>query len=64
MQGEPVKLPELSLEKSTVPEGMVGLELVSVTVAEQVVAVFTSTEEKVQVRIVVVVWRDGATVRV
>ncbi len=53
VQGEPVRLPELSLEKLTVPLGVVGLASLSVTAAVQVVGAPTN-EEPGQVTLVVV----------
>jgi len=58
-----VKLPALSLAKTTVPPGVVGEEFVSVTVAVHVDGLFTLTEAGVQDR-EVVVRSPGLTVRV
>jgi hypothetical protein len=53
VQGELVKLPVLSLERLTVPLGVVGFEEVSLTVAVQVVDVPTITLFGMQFRVVV-----------
>jgi len=56
-----VKFPEPSLAKATLPVGVVAPVVeVSVTVAVQVVAVFTVTEAGAQLMPVVVGWAAGA----
>ncbi len=56
-----MKVPELLLEKATLPVGVVGLVEVSNTLAVQLVAVLTRTEPGVQVKTVFVGWSVGET---
>ncbi len=58
---EGMKVPELLLEKATLPVGVVGLVEVSNTLAVQLVAVLTRTEPGVQVKTVFVGWSVGET---
>ena len=58
-QGEPVKLPELSVVKVTIPPGIVGLALISVTVAVHVEGLATATLEGTQFTVVVVMCGEG-----
>ena len=56
------KFPALLVAKLTVPVGAVGVALVSVTVAVQVVEPFTVTEEGAQLTLVVVGCTGGGAV--
>jgi len=57
--GVPVKVPDPPLLKLTVPDGVVGLTELSVTVAVQIVAMPTSTVLGLQETEVVVAGRTG-----
>jgi hypothetical protein len=57
-----LKVPEPLAAIVTVPPGLVGVALLSVTVARQLVAVPTTRVPGVQVTVVVVVWMAEATI--